>query len=710
MPRLKPARLLLIFLTLVYFVYFGLYAHQRHLAFETGAFDLGVYAQPLWNFNQGRGLALSMIEDIGPVRWATHVEPILFLVAPLYRLWPHPATLLWLQVAWLSLSALPLYVLAVRRLHSEWTALVIVAAYFLMPATEAVTLFDFHAVTLAPLLLLSAIYFLDRALERQGQSFWLWPEKKQPTNGSTSQRHTQPYSLLLTAYFLFLLAMSTKEDISLYVVMIGLYLLALRRRWRESLTLMVSGAAWFYVASQVIIPAYRTGGGHSVFLAWFETLGRTPVEVALSPFTKPDQVVALFLRPGSLSALGMLTIPQALLPLLGLPVLIMAAPGLAFSFLSENPTLRQLETWHYAAPMLPFIMLAVIDGLARAAWLGQKLSIRYQVSGVKYYVLRITYYVLRFTRPILTLLLLLTALTYHILRGYSHLSLLNEWPEVTPHHALGREMAASIPADASVLAQAQLIPAIAHRPRLLIWDGPFNTAYDYIWFDLSHPKLPNRFNAHGDLLTGLVIEKAFGPVAAKDGYLLLKKGAPRNAAADEFFSFTYFDQLPAGVQPFKAAFGDTFKLVGVKTEVRRLATSETEPQVVLYFNVLQAPGDDYRLFVYLVDEQGQIVGATDYPQPALFWQPTSRWAAGDQRQVRVNTIPWWSGDKTTFSYALGFSRSDNPWDVSARLPLTLTDAGFPPLDNGTLLPIAAFRRFGGLVYPVGIQSVSASQK
>jgi uncharacterized membrane protein len=206
MSRLKPARLLLIVMMLVYFIYFGLYAVQRHLAFETGAFDLGVYAQPLWNFNQGHGLILSMIEDIGPVRWATHVEPILFLVAPLYCLWPDPRALLWLQVTWLTLSGLPLYALAVRRLRSEWTALVIVAAYFLLPATEAVTLFDFHAVTLAPLLLLSAIYFLDRALAAKGSSLWLWPE--------TSQLISQPtntYFLLPTAYLLLLLASPPKK-------------------------------------------------------------------------------------------------------------------------------------------------------------------------------------------------------------------------------------------------------------------------------------------------------------------------------------------------------------------------------------------------------------------------------------------------------------------------------------------------------------------
>jgi hypothetical protein len=110
------------------------------------------------------------------------------------------------------------------------------------------------------------------------------------------------------------------------------------------------------------------------------------------------------------------------------------------------------------------------------------------------------------------------------------------------------------------------------------------------------------------------------------------------------------------------------------------------------------------MFIYLLDQNGAIAGTTDYPQPAIYWWPTSRWEAGDQYQVRVNTIPWWTGDRTIFGYALGFTRSDNPWDIPARLPVVLvSDRTNPPgsqlINQNTLLPIATFRRFAGLPYP-----------
>jgi hypothetical protein len=265
-------------------------------------------------------------------------------------------------------------------------------------------------------------------------------------------------------------------------------------------------------------------------------------------------------------------------------------------------------------------------------------------------------------------------------------------------------MAASIPADAAMLAQAQLVPHVANRYQLKIWSGPLFTDYDYAWLDLSHPKLPNRFNAHGEFLTGMIIEPAFGAVVSKNGYILLKKDAERVPLSEELFTFTEFDRLPVDAQRFDAVFGDVLELVAAKPDVRRLATSETEPQVVLFLKTLQKPAEDYHLFVYLLDQNRGIIGATDYPQPAMFWWPTSRWEAGDRRQVRVNTIPWWTEEETIFGYALGFSHADDPWDMSARLPVRLIDeASNPPgsqsIDRNTLLPIAAFRRLTGLPYP-----------
>jgi hypothetical protein len=78
-------------------------------------------------------------------------------------------------------------------------------------------------------------------------------------------------------------------------------------------------------------------------------------------------------------------------------------------------------------------------------------------------------------------------------------------------------------------------------------------------------------------------------------------------------------------------------------------------------------------------------------------------------------MPWWTGDKAIFGYALGISRSSDPWDVAARLPVTLpadglNPPGSQPLDHSTLLPIAAFRRWFGLPYPQPLTTLPATER
>jgi hypothetical protein len=137
-------------------------------------------------------------------------------------------------------------------------------------------------------------------------------------------------------------------------------------------------------------------------------------------------------------------------------------------------------------------MLGTIDGLARINYQWSMVNhqwsmIRGQVPDVEFHASRFTlrqaqsrlFHISRFTPYLPVIVLLIVSLLYHNLRGYSPLAQLQEWPEVTPHQQLGREIAASIPTEASVLAQAQLILYVAHRYRLGIWRGPLDTGYDY---------------------------------------------------------------------------------------------------------------------------------------------------------------------------------------------------------------------------------------
>jgi len=703
----KPtlATVALLFLVSLYALVFGVLAARAYPAHETGAFDLGVYDQPLWNAAQGRGLSLTLVPHLGPTRFAIHVEPILFLLVPIYRfLIDDPRVLLWLQTVVIALGGLPLYGLARRRLANNWAALAIVAAYFLLPALESVNLFDFHAVGLAPTLLLTALYFLDLALITDDDPRGLWTHitKYQTSNHKHQVSGNRSYSLgrlsvrSQTLYaglssLFFLLALSTKEDISLHVFMIGLFVLVLRRRWRPGLALVLVGLLWFFLAFYVIIPSSRPTEAGSAYVGFFDSLGDTPLEIALSPIRTPGRVLGLLVTPENIRALIMLTLPLAFLPLVGLPIFILAAPTLAITLLSSNPLMHQLETYHYAAPAIPFVILAAVDGIAR---LSNVKSANQQISK---HTSHTPYSV--FHAPLfLSLLVLIVSLVYHYYRGYSPLARPFHWPVVTAHEQQGHELAASIPRSAPVIAQAELVTLASHRQWIQIWQGPLDEQADYYLWDVSHPAFVNRDGAQEKLLSDIARDPSVGPIVTQDGYLLLQRDAPRSPTTPEFLTYIYADP-PASATPVSATFGDTLQLVAVETH-RNYADREAEPLITLYWRVLSPPEEDYFIAIFLLDEASQAVGVTRDQQPLTVWWPTSRWEPGRIVRLLANTFPWWTGDRQRFSYGVAVVHGDEPWNVANRLPVIRDDGGPAPLDNGTLLPLVDFKRVVGIPYEI----------
>jgi uncharacterized membrane protein len=720
---------ILVILVCLYVSVFGMLASRAYLAHETNALDLGNYDQALWNAARGQGLRLTLVPQLGTTRFAAHVEPILYLMVPIYRfISDDPRVLLWLQAIVIALGGLPLYGLACRRLGSHWAALMIVAAYFLWPALESVTLFEFHAVGLAPTLLLAGLYFLDRALVGEDDLRGLWVGA---VNSQTSNRTSHVIDWLLSGFF-FLLALATKEDISLHVLMLGLYLLALRRRWRPGLALAVLGMAWFYVAFYVVIPAGRPAAAESPYTGFFSALGDTPLQIALSPIRSPGRVAGLLATADNLRALRMLSLPLALMPFLGLPLFVLSAPTLAITMLSSNPLMQQLETYHYAAPAVAFVMLAAVDGIARLSNFG--FSLARPTTGVD----RRTPLYLKLATPFsLSLLVLITALIYHHYRGYSPLARSFYWPQVTAHERLGDELAASIPNDAPVIAQAELVPLLSHRSWIQIWQGPFDQQAEYFMLDVSHPAFVNRNGAQESLLSDMAQDPAVGPIATTDGYVLLQRGAPRRPTTPEFFTFVYADP-PDSATPVMATFGDKLQLIAFETR-RNYADREAEPLITLYWRALATLDQDYLISVFVLDQAGNPFGATWHQQPLTVWWPTSRWESGRSIRMLANTFPWWTGDRRHFGYGVAVVRADAeegmgqssetspaqgtgdaiqdlnstgrldeleiqmqtlPWNVAARLRVVREDGGSAPLDEGTLLPLTEFQRVAGIPYEV----------
>jgi uncharacterized membrane protein len=662
----RAARGIALALIALYVVVFGALSLLQHQAFRTSVFDLGNVDQALWNTAQGRILYFTTQPRMGNSRLGMHVEPILLPLALLYLVSPDPRVLLVLQTLAIGLSAWPVFLLARRKLDSPWAGVAFVAAYLLWPGLESANLFEFHAVAFSPLFMLWAFLFLEEALEGQEAVPW-WRNR-----------------WALFALFAFL-ALSTKEDISLLLLALGLYVFLVRRR-RAGLLIAAAGLIWFLLAVQVVIPHFRQGR-ESPFLFLYEDWGRTPAEIAWTVLSRPGLVLSAFWTPENGRFLRGLLLPFAFLSLLELPLFLVTLPSLAISLLSANPLIHQLERYHYAAPFAPFVAISAIYGMRRLAALIGTLS-RGAHSRAP---LRIVH--------VLSAALVAVSLYYHYHRGFSPLARPYQPITVTEHHRLGRKLAATIPAGAGVGAQAELIPHISQRELVTVW--PNNEGTEYIFLDISHPNFDNRRvgedGAQEHLFTWLALNESFRLVAAEDGYMILRRGARLQPFRPPFFTFAHA-QDPRPQYPLLADFGEGLRFLGFDVYPRR----EEEPLFMLYWEAQQPLPQDYFFALYLLDENDAVVGATIWKQPTMVWYPTSMWPEGGTYEVLFNTFPWWTGDRERFGIALGVCEGEDPWLPDNRLPPRIVEAaaGAYLLDEGTLLRLTGFRRAWEIPYPV----------
>ncbi len=127
----------------------------RHATFNSGAFDLGIFDQVVWNSAHGRLFANTLSES--PNFLGQHFSPILLALAPVFWLGGDARALIVIQAAMLVAAAVPVFVYARPRI-AGWPALLVPILLLAHPTLMATATFDFHEVAFAPVLLSLAVY------------------------------------------------------------------------------------------------------------------------------------------------------------------------------------------------------------------------------------------------------------------------------------------------------------------------------------------------------------------------------------------------------------------------------------------------------------------------------------------------------------------------------------------------------------------------
>ena len=517
MPRGRWPRIALALVTvlaLAFVVYYTAYTWSLLDTFRSNAEDMGIMDQALWNTLHGAVLhqticnSISDTNCLGDVsRFAIHFEPIMLPLSLLYVFAPTPKALMLLQTLVVASGVFPVFWIACRRLSSPLAGGIFAAAYLLYPQLQSAVLFDFHAVTLTMAFLVFALYFM---LTRNN------------------------VGLLIAC----VLALSTKEEVPLDIVMIGLAILFFQRRWKLGAGVIGLSLAWLAVA--VIVMHIASPVGHSPTAARYGYLGDSPIQAGIYVVTHPLQVLREeMLDDAGISYMGILLGAFSFLGFASPLTLILCLPALSINLLSSDANMHQ-GLHQYSAEIVPIMVFSAISGIAlllEFVALGQR---RYILAPDAFSNLRkqvgYVFTRLRLKTPTVSRVALVTLLaiafagclvqqrTMNLGNPPTFLAL--AWPTATPHSDLANTVVAMIPANASVSAQNTLVPHLSHRRS--IYQYPYSADQsDYVVLDTSGFIYPfTDQHAYDQSVRDLQSSGHFRTVFAQDGYLVLQRATP----------------------------------------------------------------------------------------------------------------------------------------------------------------------------------------
>jgi uncharacterized membrane protein len=326
----------------------------RYVRLQPGSWDLGIYTEDIKQFAHLRAPIVA-IRGPGFNLLGDHFSPIEALLAPFFRLFPTPATLLVAQALLTGVSVVPVC-RAAGDLLGRRVGWAIGLAYGMSWGLQQMINFDFHEVAFAvPLLAFSGSALVRR--RPWAAAGWAMP------------------------------LVFVKEDQGLTVAMFGLVMLgsAVWVRAGAPGRRPLAGARPSTTSTGRVPSQASWAVAGALLVVW--GLGWSALEIAvlIVHFNPAHQYQYWHdggvLRPGGYLSLGAITgqlsahlltkarttaltlLPVAFLAF-GSPLALVAGECLALRFLSTNPAFWG-DGFHYSATVMPVVFLAAIDALAR---------------------------------------------------------------------------------------------------------------------------------------------------------------------------------------------------------------------------------------------------------------------------------------------------------------------------------------------------------
>ena len=288
--------------------------------------DLAGINQAMWSAAHGQWFFQTVTEQ----HFMGHFQPVLALGCLPYLLAPRVTTLFLLSTLAVALGAVPVYLLGRRELGTR-AGLMWALAYLLYSPLHNVTLTDFRPVVLCIPCLLAALYVFEE--KRFG-----W------------------YCFWCAATVL------CQESLGLVVAFLGPYAMWRRRSLRWVLTPTALGVLWFAVCTRFIMPALSRDVAYPLGGYLYLWIGNQEAGVLITKILRnPLQYALLALSPSRLELLFKAFWPLCFLPFAA-PVAMLVPAASWFQLLMVHHSALHAVRVHWLAPMIPTFFFAAIMG------------------------------------------------------------------------------------------------------------------------------------------------------------------------------------------------------------------------------------------------------------------------------------------------------------------------------------------------------------
>lgn len=300
-----------------------------HHKMLTSTFDLGIFENLFHNTLAGKHGFAAGIPYFGQ-----HLPLLLYVLLPVYALFPAPETLLWVQAVLTSAAAVPLYILARHYFGDRWPATALVAVYLLYPAIHGPVFFDFHFLTFSSVFILTAACGL---VKRRWGVFWVGV----------------------------VLAAACREDVALGMAVVAV--LALAAGWpRPKVALGVAGlgATVFAVLKFGIMQRYLKAPFAVYYADLLPEGERGMLGVAQTLVSNPVYVLQSLVRGEKLRLALQLLAPLAFLPVRRLGLLPLLGAGFLVVGLATSRGAILQTSFHYVSHFVPYLFCGAVWMLA----------------------------------------------------------------------------------------------------------------------------------------------------------------------------------------------------------------------------------------------------------------------------------------------------------------------------------------------------------